>query len=134
MSPEHIAAARKLADVSEAAAASHPEHRWLQAILKERGDIALASGDKPAAEKAWSRMLDTILADASDRRVSLPIRAPTTTSGPPQSGRSALEELRQRLLNKTPDPGMAPLKQAQGTIAATIENMSAAFAQRQPSL
>ena len=108
MSPEHIAAARQLADVSEAAAASHPEHRWLQAILKERGDIALASGDKPAAEKAWSRMLDTILADASDRRVSLPIRAPTTTSGPPQSGRSALEELRQRLLNKTPDPGMAP--------------------------
>jgi tetratricopeptide (TPR) repeat protein len=105
---EHLAVGRQLAELSEAAAASHPEHRWLQAILKERGDIALASGDKPAAEKAWSRMLDSILADASDRRVPSSTRAASTTPGPPQSGASALEELRRRLLNKAHDPRMAP--------------------------
>ena len=105
-STPHIATGRQLADLSEAAATFHPEYRWLQAILKERGDIALSGGDKPAAEKAWSRMLDSILADASDRRGPSSTRAAAPAST--NSGASALEELRDRLLNKATAPETAP--------------------------
>jgi tetratricopeptide (TPR) repeat protein len=107
-SAEDFATGQHLADLAELAARSHRQHPWLLAILKERGDVALAQRDKPAAEKAWSSMLDTILADASDQRAPSPTRAATTTPASTDTGTSALEELRERLLNKTSDPQTAP--------------------------
>ena len=107
-SSEHVDAGKQLADLAETAARLHDEHHWLQAILKERGDVALESGDKVAAEAAWSRMLDTILADASVQRRPPSTRSAASISASPESSSSALEELRQRLLNKTSPPQTAP--------------------------
>ncbi|MCP4853959.1 MAG: tetratricopeptide repeat protein [Fuerstiella sp.] len=107
-STEHITTGQQLADLAETAAKFHPEHPWLLAILKERGDLALATGDKPAAENAWSRMLDVILADGSGRRAQSTTRPTVTSSKSATSEFSALDELRKRLLHKTPDPQAVP--------------------------
>ena len=90
---------RKLAARAHAAAANSGDDRWLMAILKEQGDIAIAAGDKPAAEKAWSGLLDAVLA-GNTGATSGTVTRPTSQSGS-QSG-SALEELRRRLLNQSP--------------------------------
>ncbi|HIK94260.1 MAG TPA: hypothetical protein EYG03_20135 [Planctomycetes bacterium] len=107
-STDHMPFGQQLAALAEAAAATHPDQTWLLAILKERGDLALATGDKPAAEKAWSRMLDVILADAPARRAQRATLPTTTTPKSTNSGTSALEELRERLLKKVPEPQTSP--------------------------
>ncbi len=54
-------------------AESVADARWLPAILKERGEIAIRRGDPVAAETAWERMLDVVvpplnLANSTDAR------------------------------------------------------------------
>ncbi|MEZ6061325.1 MAG: tetratricopeptide repeat protein [Planctomycetaceae bacterium] len=79
---------RRLADRAEAAARLVNRSDLLTAILKERGDLELAAGDKSAANASWNRLLDAIVS-----RDDSPATGPTST---------AVEELRQRLLRSKP--------------------------------
>lgn len=91
----------ELAERAKKAAEAGKDDRWIMAMMKERGDMAIAAGNKPEAEQAWTRLLDAVLADAS-------IRSETSSSAIKESGTStktgktgsALQELRDKLLNK----------------------------------
>ncbi len=76
----------RLADRAATAVASAQRADLLAAMLRERGELELAEGDREAAEKSWARLLEVILA-----------RDSTGTSGSPST---AVEELRSRLLNR----------------------------------
>ena len=54
-------AADKLAARAIEAARRQSDNTALMAMLRERGDLALARGDRPAAEAEWSRMLETVI-------------------------------------------------------------------------
>ena len=90
------------------AAEASDDDRWLTAMMKERGDMAIARGDKVAAEKAWSKLLDAVLADSSGTGGNVP---PATINGIPQAAGqptgTALQELRNKLL-KPASPGSKP--------------------------
>ncbi|MEZ6123461.1 MAG: tetratricopeptide repeat protein [Planctomycetaceae bacterium] len=92
----HSDHARLLAEHAEAAserwAADDAEgRRWLAALLRERGELAVAAGDLKTASAAWTHLLDTILppTPAADAAV--------------QDAGSSLQELRKRLLS-SPEP------------------------------
>lgn len=54
-------AGQQLAQRAINAAEKQSGSLWEMAILRERGEIALAAGDRDAAEAQWSQMLDEIL-------------------------------------------------------------------------
>lgn len=82
-----------LADRAEAAARTQKGSQWLQAILRERGEIAIKSGDQAAAEQIWTRLLDVVVPET----VSTETNARATSRQP-----SAVRELRERLLKTAP--------------------------------
>ena len=88
----------QLATRAQAAAEASGDCRWLISMMKERGDMAISEGDKPAAEKAWTQLLDAVLADASGRQTGT-TQDSTTSSNAGSSG-TALQELRDRLLKQ----------------------------------
>lgn len=93
--------AERLANRAQAAAEAHEDDRWLISMMQEKGEIAIEAGDKPAAEKAWSRLLDAVLADSSPAPTQLPANSRTIQRRSQQSpSESALDELRDKLLNK----------------------------------
>lgn len=99
----------RLAARATTAAEASSDDRWLISMMKERGELAIANGDRKLAEESWSRLLDAVLADSSDTSVELStIKADsdgTRPAGAPAAG-SALEELRKQLL--TPSTNLAP--------------------------
>ncbi|MEZ6129459.1 MAG: tetratricopeptide repeat protein [Planctomycetaceae bacterium] len=84
---DHQETAAHLADFAEAAAMEHRQLAWLQAMLKERGELAISVNNAAAAEQAWSRLLNLL------------VPAPSTEDNAATSSVSAVQELRQRLLN-----------------------------------
>lgn len=100
---EHLAAR------ATTAAEASSDDRWLISMMKERGELAIANGNRKLAEESWSRLLDAVLADSSDTSVELStIKVESDDTRPidsPAAG-SALEELRKQLL--TPSTNLAP--------------------------
>jgi len=88
----------QLATRAQSAAEASDDDRWMIAMMKERGNMAIALGDKPAAEKAWSRLLDAVLADSSESKPD-PKSSGTARPATAPAG-TALQELRERLLNQ----------------------------------
>lgn len=103
--------AEQLTARAEAAARATDAAGWYLPILRWRGEIALASGDKVAAEAAWSRLLDAVLADGSVVQTQSSGSATNTKAAEsavqslgrfPASG-TGLQEIRDRLLNASPE-------------------------------
>ncbi|MFO0956939.1 MAG: tetratricopeptide repeat protein [Isosphaeraceae bacterium] len=69
-----------LADRAAEAARRQTDPLWLQALLRERGQMALDRGDRAAAEKLWGELLDTILADPSRKARDGAMTAPAWAS------------------------------------------------------
>lgn len=90
--PEESSLADALATRASAAAASMEDTLWLEALLQEQGDTAVANGNPEAADKAWTSLLDAILADRGAGPFHDASQQGTATT-------SALQELRSRLLN-----------------------------------
>lgn len=75
-----------LADRAEEAARRQADPLWIQTLLRERGQMALDRGDRAAAEKIWGSLLDTILANPSDKAKT----GPSAAMGMPASGASSI--------------------------------------------
>lgn len=90
---ENQQSAGTLADRAESAAKSANLTPWLLAMLKERGELAVARQNLAAAEQAWSRMLDIVAPD-----IPAPGTQNSTATG---AGTSAVREVREQLLNET---------------------------------
>ena len=107
-SSDYVELGSELAERAMLAAEASDDDRWLTAMMKERGDMAIARGDKVAAEKAWSKLLDAVLADSLRTGGNVP---PATINGIPQAAGqptgTALQELRNKLL-KPASPGSKP--------------------------
>lgn len=109
---DHQEIGNQLSARATAAAESCSDETWLMAMMKERGDAAIAKGDRKLAEESWSRLLDVVLADKAPAIGNQPVlsvkpdgspagNAPPKESSPtiPRPIGSALEELRKQLLN-----------------------------------
>jgi tetratricopeptide (TPR) repeat protein len=75
------AAGRDLADRSLQTARRHPDRVWLLAMLREQGQSALDAGDKTAAQKLWTEMLDEVLRVEGDGKVK-----PAAAAAPARAG------------------------------------------------
>ncbi len=52
----------RLADRALEAARRQNDNRWMLAMLREQGQLALDHNDRATAEAAWSRMLNMVVA------------------------------------------------------------------------
>jgi hypothetical protein len=70
------AAGRDIAERSLQTARRHPDRVWLLAMLREQGQTALDAGDKAAAQKLWTEMLDDVLRVEGDGKAKPAAAAP----------------------------------------------------------
>ena len=75
----------RLADRAREAARRQNDNRWLLAMLREQGQLALDHNDRAAADATWLRMLNMVVAPepAKSQRPRPNRPAPTPTRGAP---------------------------------------------------
>ena len=77
------AVAEKLEARAVEAAHRLSDNHALMAMLRERGDLALARGDRPVAEAVWTRMLETLIEPPGRKAGKVPTRnLPATQAAP----------------------------------------------------
>ena len=80
----------RLADRALEAARRQNDNRWMLAMLREQGQLALDHNDRAAAEAVWTRMLNMVVAPEPAKRQSArpnrpaaaPARVPVTKPAP----------------------------------------------------
>ena len=97
--------ADKLAARAIEAARRQSDNHALMAMLRERGDLALARGDRSAAEAEWVRMLETVI-EPPGRKARKEKPAPAAAT---PSKASATAPRRRRWPRRQPD-SIAPLR------------------------
>lgn len=101
-SPAFAADGDRLAEAALEAAGRQSDPLWSLAMLREQGEQALGRGDRAAAEAAWGRMLDSILAGDAKKK---PEPARTNPAAPPGVAPPAATV---RPIGFRPQDGIAP--------------------------
>lgn len=130
-SPEWSADGDKLAEIALEAARRQSDPLWALAMLRERGEEAARRGDREAAEAAWGRMLDSILAGEARKK---PEPAKPNPAAPPAAAPAATIRRTsyspQDAFAPAPGPGPgvpAPSRPAGGVPLLTIERFEQAM-------